>query len=656
MYLTKLIIINYRSCRCVEIDLLKDEPNILIGINDCGKTSILKGLELLLNEKPQVFSVKDGAKKKDVSNSPLDIEKFVDKFQSLSVPVPPYSGYEIVVVGKFITEEGDFTSTEIELLKPQSLWALENAAENGLWYYRSFDLEGKSKNYLLVPDNQTNEGELNSFFNLTATQLNRKRTEYKLSPEHIKNSNGVGRFSILEIVRALYVKLGVNNYWVEWKWEKNLFPSFRYLDWNSSFDNILESATEALKELIEDHLAPVKMKALEGAQAAQNALNEHLRGHKNIIAAILPQVQELTANIHFEVKEKITDLLITKSGGDGPVHIDLQGDGIKRQIWFALVKAAAINNAASNYKKHIWAFDEPETHLYPTAQRQLFEIIKEISNSTIEALISTHSTIFIDKAKLSAIKIISQDDCYTSYSNCQSIDDVFHSLELRNSDFLFYDKFLIVEGDTEEYLIPAFYKIFTGKSLREDNIQLVPLKGASNWIEQKRIFESVLEGFKKPLDQVVYLFDNDQSFKIGNSAKNTNQFFVGKQDIEDSIESVIWVQIVKEYTGGKIKLNEDIIESIKTNIDDKNEIKAHDKFIPSLKKLIKATYHSLGEEIRGEVLPSKGKDLVNLIVNQIKSPFQIPEKIIECFNYINNKPIEIQVQVLNYNKEVTVQG
>lgn len=64
MYLSKLLIINYRSCQCVEVDLLKDEPNILIGINDCGKTSLLKGLELLLSEKPQIFYIKDGTKKK----------------------------------------------------------------------------------------------------------------------------------------------------------------------------------------------------------------------------------------------------------------------------------------------------------------------------------------------------------------------------------------------------------------------------------------------------------------------------------------------------------------------------------------------------------------------------------------------------------------
>ena len=112
MYLVKLVIINYRSCQYVEVKLLKDEPNILIGINDCGKTSLLKGLELLLSEKPQIFYIKDGTQKKDLSNSPLRDTLLVEKFEGLSIPTLPYSGNEILVLGKFMVEEEDFEAEE----------------------------------------------------------------------------------------------------------------------------------------------------------------------------------------------------------------------------------------------------------------------------------------------------------------------------------------------------------------------------------------------------------------------------------------------------------------------------------------------------------------------------------------------------------------
>lgn len=636
MYLTKLLIVNYRSCKCVEIDLLKDEPNILIGINDCGKTSLLKGLELMLAEKPQIFYVKDEAKKKDASNSMLPIEDFQQKCKGLSIPVPPYTASEILVLGKFFVEEEDFTDSDVQQLKAHSLWALENS-NDGIWYCRSFDQGGKQKHFLLVPDIEIESGEYESFFNLTAAQLTKKRNEHELSADEITNSNGVGRFSNLEIIRALYTKLGTTKFWTEWKWEKSLLPSFRYLDWNSSFDNILESATEALKELIDDHLNPVKVKAREGAQAAQNALNEKLHEQRNVIASILPQVQRLSANIHFDVKEKITDLLITKIGSDDAVHMDLQGDGIKRQIWFALIKAATVKSEASSRKKHIWAFDEPETHLYPTAQRQLFEIIKEVSSASIQTLISTHSTVFIDRANLSAIKIISQSENYTTHSTCSSIDEIFHSLDLRNSDFLFYDSFLLVEGETEEHLIPSLYKIYTGNTLIEDSIQLIPLGGASKWLERKRALDSVFEGFKKSTDKVIYLMDNDQKFNIGTSSRPLNKFFfVGRQDIEDAIDSEIWSLIIDTYTG-RISVSPDNIETIKKNIVSTNSISDHDKFLKILSKHIKGLIRSNEPDYNESPLPDKGKDLAEQILKHLKTKDQIPEEIRKCFDAI--KPI-----------------
>ena len=115
--------------------------------------------------------------KKDASNSPLDVTVFHEKFQALSIPAPSYSGFEIIVAGKFIVEEEDFVSEDVQQLKSQSLWALENAVNQGLWYCRSFDADGKLKHYLLIPDNKIQDGEFQSYFNLTAAQLTKKRTE-----------------------------------------------------------------------------------------------------------------------------------------------------------------------------------------------------------------------------------------------------------------------------------------------------------------------------------------------------------------------------------------------------------------------------------------------------------------------------------------------
>jgi predicted ATP-dependent endonuclease of OLD family len=49
MYLKKIIIFNYKSCQKIELDLIKDDPLVLIGINDCGKSTILRAIDLLFD-------------------------------------------------------------------------------------------------------------------------------------------------------------------------------------------------------------------------------------------------------------------------------------------------------------------------------------------------------------------------------------------------------------------------------------------------------------------------------------------------------------------------------------------------------------------------------------------------------------------------------
>ena len=636
MYLSTLILINYRSCKFIDVQFSRDEPNVFIGVNDCGKSTLLKGIGLLLDERPSFNFGKDNSKR-DISNSPLKKEILNERLTELSLPQIPYNENEVIVIGKFTLEEGDL-KLDVESFNNHSLWAIENS-EHGLWYAKVYNTETfSSKAYILVTDSvDENSGELQEFYKLTDAKLQKKRTELKLTATDIENENGKGRYTKLEIIRALYNKISTSYFWSEYKTEKDFFPNFRYLDWNSSFDQILGSATEALASLIEGYISPIKIAAAEKAEEAERAVNEKLNEIKDVIASILPQVTNLKAKIQFDVKEKITDLIINKLHADGDIHIDLQGDGVKRQIWFAIVKATAQSTlSASSRKKHIWAFDEPETHLYPTAQRQLFEIIKEVSLTNIQSAISTHSTVFIDKANLEAISIVNQgEDGYSEHKNCTAIDDIFESLELRNSDFLFYDKFLIVEGETERDLIPGLYKLFSGSSLKDDNIQLVVLQGASKWLDQKKAFESVFHGFKKNDAQVFYLFDSDQKYSLGQKQRSPNMFFVGRQDIEDAIPTNVWVKVIHELSNGEEVIAPKRIDEIRDSINDKKALLSHEKFLPLLNKELTAFRKILDNDADGDLIPRKGKDLAEKLLTHIAGA-DIPAQIQLCFASLKN--------------------
>lgn len=646
MHLNKLIIINYRSCQKVQIEFENDEPNILIGINDSGKSSILKAAELLFIDKPAFSFIKDNSAKNDLSNTTLPDEEFQAIIAQNNLPNFSYDGRQCLVIAKLDIAKGELTPEFLQTLSATARWSLESNDSNFLWIAKVFDTNNNStKSYVVLNDFDTGEGNYLAAHTLTSTQLTRLVTDLAIPPELLQNENNAGPLSNIEKVRAIYQVRQPTPIWQEFKFEKadkNLLPTFRYLDWNCSLDEIKSLAADAMSGLVEEHLTPLKVQARGTAQIVTAGINEKLEEIQTIIGADFPNITAIKTKVYIDVKESITDIVINKSNADGDIHLDAQGEGIKRQIWFAMIKAAAIitaNELEHNHNKFIWAFDEPETHLYPTAQRQLFEIMRNISSGNVQSILSTHSTIFIDRTKLSAITGAIQDgNGYTELYGIDDIDAVYENLEIRNSDFLFFNKFLVIEGDTEAYLIPKLYKIWRGQLPEEDNVQIINIKGKDKWLEAKQILESIFRDFKKDVNNLVFLFDNDASYKIGGDAVTENMFFVGIQDIEDSIDSNVWVSICNEKLAEwELTVSIEEIEELKASIPNDRFANNNEKFYPKLQKLLKDKVREhLQNPITYNILFDKGSDSGEMILRYIKNAGMINQRIIDAFNRLNN--------------------
>jgi len=469
------------------------------------------------------------------------------------------------------------------------------------------------------------------------TEINKKIKEAGVSAEDIQNENGKGRFSNFEKIRAIYGKYKCDLKWIEYKSGKSdreIFPSFSLFDWKTSLDEIVATANAIMQDEIKTHLDPIKKEANVSAQKAEEAINKKFGEISSIIKEVARDVVGISSKVYFDVKEKISDIMVTKTFSDGPIHLENQGEGLKRQIWFSLVKAkASTEEEGSN--KFIWAFDEPETHLYPGAQREFFDILGAISFGNVQTLISTHSTIFIDKSNLNKINSVKQNNGYTEINYCKDVESIFSSLNVKNSDFLFHDKFLVVEGDTEQYLIPKLYELYKGRTLVGDNTQLLNIQGKNKWTANKQIIDKVLGDFKKSDEQVIYLFDNDMSFEIGGSAITENMFFVGDQDIEDSINNDIWLALLNDYYRGVIEFRQQEIQDWKTAIVKGAKCGSNDKFYSILKNGIKEKCKSVNIDHNTlKRLPSKGADSAEFLIKHLNKE-TIPEKIKEAFDKLN---------------------
>ncbi|MEO6456175.1 MAG: AAA family ATPase [Ginsengibacter sp.] len=535
-------------------------------------------------------------------------------------------------------EEEDKEEEKLQTYSSHLQWVIDNLENDEIWLMKVFDETTSSvKDYILTKD-ATEDSQPLKLYSDTAKNLKDRAAKMKIPKDDIENENKIGRFKNVEYVNAIYKKTSLESTWAEYsiKDEKNTFPEYSYLDWNMSMEQLQQVAKSAISTKINSFTDNALRFAKRQSQKAQQIVDQELEEFTQKFAVELPNIQAIKSNVVFSLESKLTDLLINKTNTHGDIHLDSQGDGVKRQIWFALLKWSALNALGADVlsKKFIWCFDEPETHLYPKAQRDFFQIIKQVSSKNIQSVISTHSTIFIDKADFSKITKFELDSGYSKLSSCNGVTDIYEALQIRNSDFLFYDKFIVVEGDTEETLIPYLFKLYNTESLSSKGVQLINLGGKDKRKQNKQLLKNLLKDFNKQEENIVYIFDHDTIIEsTATEFSDIIYFSVGKQDIEDSIDSTVWEKIVTEKIAHlNITLTIDEIDEIKSNIPDSEPIQSNQKFYPKLKNYLKQKLNDQNDYyLIDDIFPNKGRKSGELLCAYINSHELIDPNIILAF-------------------------
>lgn len=619
MYIQRITILNYKSCQNVALEVHKDIPNTFIGINDCGKSAILKAIGLLLDPK-MAFNIRSDARPTaDISNTIIDtleIQRIFAEYGAL-----PFNEVidGTVVIAQFKIEEDEIDQDFKETASNQFKWAIDSNSNNTfsiLKYYSPTDAVGKY--YLLVGESSPPK----SLWSKKAAELTALKKELSLTDEEIKNENGIGRFANLEIIKAAYKKLGTSMAWAEaptfLKTDLPLLPKYRYIDWNTSLLDIENMANDVLKSKIEASRQTLAVEAARVSETATDEVNKEFEELTQQLTKDLSNITSIKAKVNFAVTEKISDIIINKGTADGDIRLDSQGEGVKRQLLFAFLKWANARNLpeGTGIKKFIWCFDEPESHLYPTAQRDLFNTITGLASKNYQIFLGTHSTIFVDRTRLNDIFRVTLNSKYSEILKCTTIEDVHDILGVRNSDILFFDKFIAVEGESENILIPYFFKLYKGFSLEESSIKLIPLGGISKYQANKLIFENIIREFKKVESVVYYIFDADTK------ESGTNVHLLGTCDLEDLIPNTIWIQLIQAECG--VTITEEQLTTIRSTLDPNV---ASSKLHAKLAKHVATEVTSSGTL---KYLPSKTK-CAELIKSYIIQKEDIPQQILDAF-------------------------
>jgi hypothetical protein len=204
---------------------------------------------------------------------------------------------------------------------------------------------------------------------------------------------------------------------------------------------------------------------------------------------------------------------------------------------------------------------------------------------------------------------ITLDDKYSEALKCKTIDDVHDTLGVKNSDLLFFDKFIAVEGESEQILIPYFYKLYTRRSMEEDAVKLISLGSSSEYERNKNILEGILNDFKKTDSIVHYIFDADTS------QSGQNIYLVGTCDLEDLMPNNLWIRLVLENCG--ITLTDKDLDKLRSQLDPNvAAMKFH--------KLLGSTVAN--DPTKTAYLPSKPR-CAQILQSYMTEPAHIPPRI-----------------------------
>jgi putative ATP-dependent endonuclease of the OLD family len=193
-------------------------------------------------------------------------------------------------------------------------------------------------------------------------------------------------------------------------------------------------------------------------------------------------------NIDFNFSTIETSEILKKLGlvyGIDPIDISRNGLGRNNLLYIALLISQLSDKDSRGEKTYfrLIAVEEPESHLHPHLQDHLssnIEAIRKESDKEMQLLITSHSTHIAAKLRLENTVVMYNDkvngNCLRSHKilskldakDIETINYLEKYLDATKSRIFFSRKIILVEGFSEQFLVPKFFEIYcNGKGTLE---------------------------------------------------------------------------------------------------------------------------------------------------------------------------------------------
>ncbi len=257
---------------------------------------------------------------------------------------------------------------------------------------------------------------------------------------------------------------------------------------SNSYDHEDLKALEELMKKLND-TAIEKSKILSLIKLALNSISSTMNSGENIdITPFAKRIRDINNNI-----------AITYGGENNSLTMDFHGMGTRS--WTSLLSLKAFLEHNENLSTDngisffpVIAIEEPEAHLHPNAQKKLY---KQLNALPGQKIISTHSQYIAASAEIDEVNVMYKGTS-AIYVNCinksvLSQEDIrkLRQKVIRTKGEVFFSKALILfEGETEEQALPIFAQKHFRCDPSELGIDFVGVGGAGQYLPFIRFAES----------------------------------------------------------------------------------------------------------------------------------------------------------------------
>ncbi len=249
----------------------------------------------------------------------------------------------------------------------------------------------------------------------------------------------------------------------------------------------------------------------------------------------------------FGINDKKVILESVLSVYEDSIALENKGSGMSSLIKTKIALDKPNNNL------DVVLIEEPENHLcHTTLLKMLSEIEKWQSDSQI--IITTHNNLITSRLNLKNVIWITNNEAKSLKDI--SKDDADFFMKADNNNFLqilLSKKVILVEGATEFLLLPRIYQQITGRTIENDEINIISCNGISYF----RYLNVVNDANKK----MVVLTDNDnKDIKIEESTNYNNEHINQHIFLDSNKDNWTWEKcfyvLNKETLEGLIEINQ----------------------------------------------------------------------------------------------------